>query len=304
MTVLFFDVKDNIPYWAKSNCIPGLNETEVLFADDTTLIATNTRAMHRLLHEIEKESQYYGLNLNNKKCAYFAINKNNKIHFANNTEVPCMNTQTYLGALLTKNAEVKEEIAARISKANQVFHRLKMLWKKSNCSISWKLQVYDAIIKAITLYGLETVHITKAQIHRLHSMHLKGLRNILNLPHPFIDRTTTNDKIWNLANQKIKTQQQQHADIYSFESTLKHRRIKFLGHLLRARNDDPLRAVTFQPNSAKPAVIIRRRVGGPKQNWTWETLKLAWECEHPNTQFNKSETQLQQILQEALNRKF
>ena len=263
MTVLLHDVKTNVPKWALNNNIPGLLNPEVLFADDTTLVATNTKAIHRILHEIETQSSYYGLSLNHKKCAYFAINRNNRIFFKNGEEVQKTTHQTYLGALLTDNVEIKEEISARISKANQVFHRLKTFWKNSNCSIRWKIQVYDAIIKAITLYGLETVHITKAQIDRLHAMHTKGLRNILKLKHTYIDRSSTYERIWTMENDKIKTGKHTNAQVFSFESTLKQRRIKFLGHILRAANNDPMRAITFQPNTAKPAIVHKRRVGRP-----------------------------------------
>ena len=162
--------------------------------------------------------------------------------------------------------------------------------------------MYDAIIKAITLYGLETVHITKAQIDRLHAMHTKGLRNILKLKHTYIDRSSTYERIWTMANDKIKTGKHTNAQVFSFESTLKQRRIKFLGHILRAANNDPMRAITFQPNTAKPAIVHKRRVGGPRKNWTWETLKMAWEAIFPLTPFDKSDTQLQTIMQEALNR--
>ena len=112
------------------------------------------------------------------------------------------------------------------------------------------------------------------------------------------------DKIWKLANEKIKTTKNKYAQIFTFESTIKQKRIKFIGHLLRANNRDPTRAITFQPNSAKPAIIHKRRVGGPRQNWTWESLKMIWEADHPGIPFNKTETQLQYILQEALNRKY
>ena len=167
----------------QQNNIPEASFSESLFADDATLIATNTKAMHKLLHEIETQSEYYGLNLNKTKCAYFAMNKHNNIKFKNDEPVSKATSQTYLGALLTSDVEIREEISARLSKANQVFHRLQFFWKKSLCTTAWKLQVFDAIIKAITLYGLETVHITKAQIDRLHAMHTKGLRNILGPAH-------------------------------------------------------------------------------------------------------------------------
>ena len=307
MTVLIHDVKNHTKSKIKNTKIPGLKENAILFADDTTLVATSTLAAKALLHEIEFQSEYYGLGLNKSKCVYFAINKNNNIHFLNGEEMHSSDNVTYLGAKLTKNADIKEEITTRLNKANAVWHKLKIFWNKTSCATSWKIQVYNSIVKSTLLYGLETAHITKAQIDRLKAFHNKGLRHILGFTHTFIDRTNTNELIWKTANDKIKAENPKAKEIETIEQTLIKRRIKFLGHILRASNEDPLRAITFEPSSAKPVLPTKRRVGGPKKHWTWETLALVWkqmDHHHPQTPFNKTKTQLDQILVEANNRKF
>ena len=307
MTVLMHDVKTQAKPKIKNTKIPGLKENAVLFADDTTLVATSTIAAKALLHEVEFQSEFYGLALNKSKCIYFAINKNNNIHFLDGEEMQSSDNVTYLGAKLTKNASIKEEITTRLNKANLVWHKLKTFWKKTSCTISWKLQVYNSVIKSTLLYGLETIHITKAQIDRLNAFHLKGLRYILDLTHTFIDRANTNELIWKTANEKIKAENPNATNIETIEQTLNKRRIKFIGHILRSSNEDPIRAITFEPSSAKPVLPIKRRVGGPKKHWTWETLDLVWkfiEHDHPQPPFNKANTQLDHILVEARNRKF
>ena len=77
-----------------------------------------------------------------------------------------------------------------------------------------------------------------------------------------------------------------------------------MGHLLRAKNEDPTRSITFQPNTAKPIQIGKRRIGGPKKHWTNETLKLIWEEALKKDNYVGSNTQLDQILMEAKNRTF
>ena len=87
------------------------------------------------------------------------------------------------------------------------------------------------------------------------------------------------------------------------EQTLNNRKTQFLGHILRAHNTDPIRAITFEHNSATPINIGKRRVGGPRQHWATETLLNAWKQLYPNSQ-PMNQNQLQEtILADAILRK-
>ena len=121
-----------------------------------------------------------------------------------------------------------------------------------------------------------------------------------------MDRKNTNEYIWEEANKKILENNPEAHRIETIEQTLNKRRIKFIGHILRADNNDPLRSMTFHYNSARPIEPAKRRVGGPKKHWTWESLRLVWNLIHENhpTPFGKTQTHLEKILEEAKNRKF
>ena len=61
----------------------------------------------------------------------------------------------------------------------------------------------------------------------------------------------------------------------------KHRKTKLLGHVIRAGEEDPMRKVTFVPGTVTERGFAHRRVGRPRQQWLYESKKLAWKkCRH------------------------
>ena len=55
------------------------------------------------------------------------------------------------------------------------------------------------------------------------------------------------------------------------------RRAKLLGHILRSTNSDPLRRVSFMPNSASRIDYGKKRIGKPQQTWLHHAKKFVWE---------------------------
>ena len=105
--------------------------------------------------------------------------------------------------------------------------------------------------KSTLIYGLETIHITKAQMNRLNAFQVKGLRTMMKMQHSFMNRSNTNEVIIQKANDWISSVHK-NKHIESIEKTLAKRRIKLLGHILRADNDDLTRKISFEPNTATP----------------------------------------------------
>ena len=61
----------------------------------------------------------------------------------------------------------------------------------------------------------------------------------------------------------------------------KYRKIKLMGHVIRASNDDPMRKVTFAPNTVEECRYAQRKVGRPKDQWLHESKKAVWKkCRH------------------------
>ena len=48
-------------------------------------------------------------------------------------------------------------------------------------------------------------------------------------------------------------------------------------HTIRTGNNDPMRMMTYKPDSADPVDYGKKRVGGPKQQWVFQTDNLVYE---------------------------
>ena len=85
MTVMFHDIHGQDSQGLDRHRIIGANYDEVLYADDTICISTDTKAMNKLLASIEKEGAKYGMKLNRGKCEVLSNAQNIDIHFADKT---------------------------------------------------------------------------------------------------------------------------------------------------------------------------------------------------------------------------
>ena len=145
--------------------------------------------------------------------------------------------------------------------------KLKPCWKASNCTVGWRLRVYQAVIQNKLIYGLETVHLTQAMLNKINAFQLRGLRSILNLEPTFVNRRNTNTFALRTASEKAGH------EVKLFSELLLDKRVKLSGHLLRATDSDPMRQVVYSPQSANAYPIGKRMVGAPRQQWRHFTHK-------------------------------
>ena len=89
-----------------------------------------------------------------------------------------------------------------------------------------------------------------------------------------------------------------------FSDLLIDRRIKLAGHILRSNDNDPLRRVSYEPNSAVTSDVGKRRVGGPRQQWTQYSNKYAWENALGKGRYENTAQQNQELLNCARSRQF
>ena len=91
---------------------------------------------------------------------------------------------------------------------------------------------------------------------------------------------------------------------FFFSDLLIDRRIKLAGHILRCEDNDPLRRVSYEPNSAETFNVGKRRVGGPRQQWTQYANKYAWENVLRKGRYENGANQNQELLISARSRHF
>jgi hypothetical protein len=246
MTVLFHDVQTNLDGQNMQD-VKEVTFRVILYADDTLLFQTGFDGMEQPLHSIEERSKYHNMKLNKDKCELLKLGRfrkehaNRKLLFLDNTELKEVEEVIYLGACLTKKINITREIKRRISLCIPIVRSLKLFWDKADCSIAWKLNVYNAVIVAKLLYGLETVCLTEEHKSKLNAFQAKGIRRILGIPPTFIDRSCTNDMAVQRANENIRNETaerhtQTNLSTNSKRNALpKHKTIKQLADLVDKR---------------------------------------------------------------------
>ena len=138
-----------------------------------------------------------------------------------------------------------------------------------------KLMMYNAIIRSKLMYGLETLVMNESVQRRLETFHLKGLRNILQLPTTYINKEFSNDYV----RQQINTYLNAHKKkpMLTLTEYHKRRRTAYLAALIAAGDSDPSAAVTFEIDTLKPIDHGKLHVGQPRVNWYKMTLQDLWE---------------------------
>nr|VZH96028.1 unnamed protein product [Spirometra erinaceieuropaei] len=100
----------------------------------------------------------------------------------NGTRLKVVENFPYLGSTLSRSTEIDDKVARRISKASQVFGRLKStVWNHHGLQLRTKLRMNKAVILPTLLCGAETLTVCTKRARRLNHFHLSCLRHILRL---------------------------------------------------------------------------------------------------------------------------
>ena len=165
MGALFADLKSELCTRRQMEPIDGIYFSEILYADDTLIFGANTQCINRLLHAIERHSDYFGLKLNYDKCVNLTANQ--RVSSVAGRVVPRQKSATYLGTLLSDTFDNKAEVANRLGDCIGTCKRMGLFWNKANTSIKWKIQVFNSIVRSKLLYSLECIQLTTSEISKL-----------------------------------------------------------------------------------------------------------------------------------------
>ena len=303
MSCIDFDIQSKLSRRVLNNRIPGLNYDMVYYADDTILFSTDNRALNELLRLTENLSAQYGLKLNKDKCVAIPMNNDGDIHFDNAMPLPKNFEATYLGNELNQQVNVKHEILNKLQSVRITWLKMMPYWKASGSNVKWKLRIFNAIIGAKLLYGLETIHLTKALLNKIDAFQVRGLRKILKLPSTFIDRRFTNRNVLDRVS-ALMFGHHHHNPSILFSHCYNERRAKLLGHIARTSQQDPLRQVSFQPDSVNRIQYGKKRHGRPRQNWLHYTKQYIFEEKLQRYNYEESIQDDTHILNAAMARQF
>ena len=105
----------------------------------------------------------------------------------------------------------------------------------------------------------------------------------------------TNEKVLELAALEVGK------PIYLFTDMWQRAKFSLLGHIIRAKPEDPMRQVTFEENTYKPRQPEYRRPGKPRDQFIIETMKEAFDELVDNIWFhyNEDDPEHTQIIVDA-----
>jgi hypothetical protein len=133
---------------------------QLLFADDTALVADFEEKLCRLVNEFDRECNRWKLRVNVSKSKVMRCSRDGMIGVLDATlnaevleEVSCFQ---YLGACVAANGELGEEVKMRVRKGYQTWGALKAVLRNRCVSMNAKRRLYESVVVSTVLYGSET----------------------------------------------------------------------------------------------------------------------------------------------------
>ncbi|MCP4494507.1 MAG: reverse transcriptase family protein, partial [Gammaproteobacteria bacterium] len=188
MTITFEDV-DEVPGFtikpARSRRVKAEKLADTEFADDVALITNTIKEAQSLLDSLESAAKTVGLQINESKTKYLAINTHHQdedhpaIHSSNDDGdgIELVDDFVYLGAWI---ASTEHDFKVRKAKAWAACHKMKKIWK-SDLRRDLKIRLFQATVESILLYGSETWTITVSLSKRIDGCYTRMLRMALNV---------------------------------------------------------------------------------------------------------------------------
>jgi hypothetical protein len=232
--------------------------SQLLFADDTALVADSEEKLCRLVSEFGRVCERRKLRVNVGKSKVMRCSRTvdaSKISVTLNgellEEVQCFK---YLGSHVEKTELVETEVKARVKEGCKVLGALKSVMSCRTLGMEAKRGLYEGVVVPTVLYGAEAWGVRAEERRRLNVFEMKCLRSMAGVT--LRDRIT-NDVV------RIRT-----GMVKKLENRVDSRVLRWFGHMERM---DEGRLVKRVMNAEASG---RRPRGRPKFGWM-DGLKQA-----------------------------
>ena len=225
--------------------------TELLFADDTALVAHDEAQLQRMVTVFAEAAQRVGLQINTQKTEVLyqpAPQRSNAEEpeiTIGGSVLKVVKNFKYLGSTVTVDNKAEKEISNRIQNACASFGKLSTrLWNRSGIKLETKCKVYKAMVLPALLYSAETYTLYRNDIRRLEAVQQRHLRQIMKIK-------------WDDYVPNVEVRRR--AGLESIEATLAASQMRWTGHVVRMdENRIPKMLLYGELSNAS------RRAGGQK----------------------------------------
>lgn len=228
------------------------------FADDIDVMARSVLKVKEQFIKIEKETLKMGLAINETKTKYMYVSRQaQRDRIGQNVTIGDFNFERvnsfkYLGAVITADNDITEEVKARIQSGNRCMYALDKTLRSKRISRRAKIRIYKSIIRPVVMYGCETWTLTKDSERKLRVFERKVLRRVFGPildPVHLVHRTRKNREL---------TELYKEPDIVN---EIKGMRLRWAGHVQRLPNERTAKLAWENYPAGK------RPLGRPRMRW-------------------------------------
>ena len=146
--------------------IAGRSISNLIYANDTTLMAESEEELKSLLMKLKEESEKVGLKLNIQKMKIMASGPITSWELDGET-VETVTDFIFLGPKLTANGDCSHEIKRHLLFGRKVMTNLDSILKSRDITLSTKVCLVKALVFPMVMYGCESWTIRKAEHQRI-----------------------------------------------------------------------------------------------------------------------------------------
>ena len=235
---------------------PAKSLNDLDFADDIALLDTSISRAQAQLTKTAEVADNLGLVISAPKTEYTTVNRNPQPALqVYGYSINHVSDFRYLGSMVASGSS---DLRRRKSLAWCAFWKLEQLWKSPHISIATKVKLLNTTCVTILLYGCESWVISQDIENKINAFATSCYRVMLNIKR--IDHVLTT--------------------AYSMTNTVplihlvRHRQLKFLGHILRMSKEESARRYALYI-----LTIGKRRLGQPHTSYLNYVQRLLGDNE-------------------------
>ena len=155
---------------------------QLLFADDTALVADPEELLRRLVEEFGRVCQRRGLKVNVgkskvMKCSRDVDGGDLDIRL-NGEQLEKVDCFKYLGSTVASDGKIEAEVKVRVNEAGKVLGGMRKILKSRSLQMNVKRKLYEGIVVPTALYGAETWNVGTTEKKRLNVLEMRCLRSM------------------------------------------------------------------------------------------------------------------------------
>ena len=142
--------------------IAGRNINNLIYADDTTLMAESKEELKSLLMKVKEESEKAGLKLNSQKTKTMTADPIPQWQTDGET-METVRDFIFLGSKITVDGDCSHEIKRHLLLGRKAMTNLDSILKSRDITLPTNVHLVEAMVFPVVMYGCESWTIKKAE---------------------------------------------------------------------------------------------------------------------------------------------